>query len=245
MGLFTATEAAPEEPPAGAGLTAINIRLPGVPRSVAVKMTSTCVLLTKLVDRAAPFAWITVVGTNPVPVTETDVAGDPVGSDAGTSAEIAGTGLFTVRFTGAPEPLADVPFKAMTDSWPPWASCPAGTIAVTCVLLTYVVTSAALPTWMVVLEVKPVPVTVRVVAAVPAAIEVGEMEVTVGAATGGVGVPEPEPELPEEAHPTNKAEMLRTSAGRKETWFFISTKVMARDEACIRELTDLLRNKCG
>jgi hypothetical protein len=85
------------------------------------------------------------------------------------------------------------------------------------VLLTYVVTSAALPTWIVVLEVKPVPVTVRVVAAVPAAIEVGEMEVTVGAATGGVGVPEPEPELPEEAHPTNKAEMLRTSARRKET----------------------------
>ncbi len=49
---------------------------------------------------------------------------------------------------------------------------------------------------MAVVAVKPVPVTVNVVAGAPAVTDVGEIEVTVGGITGGVVPPPPEFEEP-------------------------------------------------
>jgi hypothetical protein len=94
-GLFTAIVEAAEVPPPGAAFTAVNDRLPALATSVAVRVTFTCVALTKVVVRALPFTLITVVGTKPVPATarEGDVA--PVVSAAGEKVEIVGTGLFT------------------------------------------------------------------------------------------------------------------------------------------------------
>jgi hypothetical protein len=123
------------------------------------------------------------------------VAGDPARTELGTVALMAGEGLLTVRSTAVPAPRVALPFSAITDSNPPWASYAADTSVDTCVLLRWVVFSTTPPTWTAVLEVKPFPVTVMVVVAAPAVTEAGETDATVGAAAaGGVGV---FPELPE------------------------------------------------
>lgn len=92
--------------------------------------------LLKLVISTAPFTLMTVVGTNPVPVTVMFVELVPVGSLVGDTDAIVGAGLSTSRSIGTPDPLLNDPFRTTTDSSPPLTSWVAGTVAVNCVLFT-------------------------------------------------------------------------------------------------------------
>jgi hypothetical protein len=68
-----------------------------------------------------------------------------------------------------------------TDNVPGEASCAAGTVTVNWVVLSKVVVRAAAPNWTVDCGVKPDPVTVTTVSALPGAIEFGEIEASAGA----------------------------------------------------------------
>jgi hypothetical protein len=122
-GLLMAIGKAAEVPPPGVEFTAVSDRLPAVATSLTVSVTFTCVLLTKVVVRALPFASIAVVGTKPVPVTATVGEAVPVASVAGMSCVIVGTGLVTSKLIAAPDPLLAEPFNAITESCAPLASC--------------------------------------------------------------------------------------------------------------------------
>ena len=135
-GLFTATIAAVDVPPPGAALTAVRERLPVAAKSAAVRFAFTWLPLTNTVVRALPFTSITVVGTNPVPVTAIVGFAAVVVTVAGDTCVIVGAGLVTCRATVVPDPLLSVPLRAITESWPPLASCDAETVAVTSVALT-------------------------------------------------------------------------------------------------------------
>lgn len=94
-----------------------------------------------------------------------------------------GTGLFTDRFNAL---LVSLPLETDTDSVEALAVKAAGTIAVSWEALTSVAGMAVVPTFNVVLEVNPEPLTVNITEPDPAGTEVGEMEVMEGAVTGGV-----------------------------------------------------------
>jgi hypothetical protein len=87
---------------------------------------------------------------------------------------------------------------------------------VTCVLLTKLVTSTDPPTWIAVVLVKPVPVTVSVVAPEPALTLVGEIDDTVGAAAGGGVVVVPL--LDEEEQPAKNGTKRPRKEARNKLW---------------------------
>lgn len=161
-----------------------------------------------------------------MPVTLTVVATAPVVKLEGTIREMTGDGLFTTRLTAGPELLDELPLSAMMLSCAPVVSCEAGTNAVTCVLLTKLVVSSVPPTWIAVLLINPVPLTVKVVAAAPAETLAGDTEETVGATTGGVGVePPPEGLL---AQPEAKRSPKRHTTGEREKARILMEKVSVR-----------------
>src|SRR6185369_7716320 len=135
-GLLTETLEAAEVPPPGVALTAVRASDPEEATSESDKVTLTCVLLTNAVARALPLTLITVVDTNPVPMTEMtgDVA--PAATALGETLEMVGAGLSTSKFIGAPEPLLNEPFSTITESWPALAICVAVTVATNCLELT-------------------------------------------------------------------------------------------------------------
>jgi hypothetical protein len=94
--------------------------------------------------------------------------------------------------------LLIVPLSATIESIAPAVNCEAGTTTVACVLLTNVVGSETPPTRISVELVNPLPLTVRVVAALPAAIDDGETALTVNAV---VDVVEEEGAFKEPPHP--------------------------------------------
>ena len=64
----------------------------------------------------------------------------------GVNEVIVGAGLSTSRLIAVPLALVADPFSTTTGSKAPVVSCAAGTRAVSCVALTYVVASATVPT---------------------------------------------------------------------------------------------------
>jgi hypothetical protein len=118
----TATVAAVEVPPPGVGFTAVKERPPAADRSATVSATLTCVALVNVVVRAVPLTLMTVVGTNPVPVTVSTFEVAPVTSMAGEIDPIVGAGLSTSRLIGEPDPLLNDPFSTATANCAPLAN---------------------------------------------------------------------------------------------------------------------------
>jgi hypothetical protein len=135
-GATTLRVAAVDVPPPGAAFTAVIARVPAADTSAAVRDALTCVELVKVVVRDAPFTSITVVGTNPVPVTVTTAETAPVDSLVGYIDVTVGAGLSTSNLIGVAVPLLDDPFKTTTDKSAPLANWAAGTVAVSWVALT-------------------------------------------------------------------------------------------------------------
>ena len=100
----------------------------------------------KVVARAVPLILITVEGTKPVPVKLTTADAVPANALVGDIAVTVGAGLSTSRLAALEDALLTDPFETTTGISAPFASCVAGTIAVSWVGLTYVVASDVPPT---------------------------------------------------------------------------------------------------
>jgi hypothetical protein len=148
----------------------------------------TCVALANVVVLAAPLKLTTDVATKPEPFTVRVNAAPPAVALVGARVVIVGAGLLTVKFVGADVPPPGPVFVTVTGNVPAVAMSAAAIAAVTWVALTNVV-AFALP-----LKVtpdpatNPVPFTVSVNAAPPAAALVGESVVIAGAGLFTVNV---------------------------------------------------------
>src|SRR6202044_2429725 len=90
-----ASVAGGEVPPPGAGFMAVKERLATADTSAAVSVRLTWLPLMNVVVRAVPLTSMTVVGTNRVPVTVSNVEVEPIVSLAGENDAMVGAGLST------------------------------------------------------------------------------------------------------------------------------------------------------
>src|SRR5439155_320716 len=170
-GLLTLNVCAAEVPPPGAGVTTVTDAVAAVARSEAGMAAVSCVALTKVVVRAAPFQRTPEAFTKLLPFTVSVNAAPPTLALEGESDVSDGAGVVTVTFTMAAA-----------------ARSVAGIAAVSWVALTNVVVRAA-PFHCTVLPLtKPVPVTVSVNAAPLISALLGLRPVSVGAGLFTVSV---------------------------------------------------------
>jgi hypothetical protein len=101
FGVTTGTVAAEDVPPAGLAFTAVSESVPTDATSAAVSVTIAWVALEYEVERGVPFTLMTVVGTNPVPVTVRASDAVPVTSVAGETDAMVGAGLSISRVVAA------------------------------------------------------------------------------------------------------------------------------------------------
>jgi hypothetical protein len=236
MGLFTISGVEADVPPPGAGLTAAIASVWPTARSDMVSVAMIWVALWKAVARGIPFTCTAVVGTKLVPVSVTVADGASATTLTGVTCASVGVGLFIVKLTTPDELLP--PLLAVTDRIPPLASCAAGTAAITWVLLTNVVASAVLPTWMTVADVNPVPVTVTAVAELPAVKDEGLIDVTVKG--DGCCWPPPSPlELP---HPRTPVER-QTHKATQSTALSFFMSVLSLGPQCARGKKNLSKRQ--
>jgi hypothetical protein len=169
--------------------TTVRESVTPVATSAVVNAPLTWVALMNEVGRGLPFTSITVVGTNPVPVTVTVGEAVPVSSVAGETDARVGAGLSISRSIGDPGEVVREPFATTTANSAPLASWLAGTTAVSSVLSTKVVASATLLTETTLVLRNPEPVTVSTSEPEPAGSFAGLIDDT----TGVVGVCCPPP----------------------------------------------------
>jgi hypothetical protein len=180
-GLFTAKFSGLEAPPPGEGFSTVTEAVPAVAMSPAGTEAVTCVLLTYVVVSPVPFHCTVDPETKFVPVTVRVNAAPPAVADVGESEVALGSGLLMVKVRALDVPPPGEGFSTVTEAVPAVAMSLAGTEAVTCVLLTYVVVSPVPFHCTVDPETKFVPVRVKVCAAAPATAEAGDRLVSVGA----------------------------------------------------------------
>lgn len=183
------------------GLTTDTWAVPAAAMSEAGIAALTCVLLKKLVERAAPFHRTVAPDAKPVPLTQSVKPGPPavalvgaVDCSSGTGPEGGGGGggggepppppeiVKGKAPDGAPPGLA-----TETCAVPPAAMSEAGIAALTCVLLKKLVERAEPFHRTVAPEAKPVPLTHSVKPGPPAAALVGEIDCSSGAGPEGGG----------------------------------------------------------
>jgi hypothetical protein len=151
--------------------------VPGLAMREADTVAVSCVAETNVVVSAAPFQFTTEVETKFVPLTVNVNCGSPAAAQVGLSELMVGTAL--IVNVAAPEFAAQVP--TMTEAVPGVAMSEAGTVAVSFVEETNVVTRE-LPFQLTVdPETKLVPFTVSVNCGPPAAVQFGLSELIVGA----------------------------------------------------------------
>src|SRR5439155_3631429 len=173
-GLFTVNVRAPEVPPPGAGVITVTCGVPAAATSAAAMAAVSCVALTKTVVRAAPFQLTVEPPAKLLPVTVSVKAAFPAAALAGDRVESVGDGLLTLNVWAAEVPPPGAGVTTVTCGVPAAATSAAAMAAVSCVALTNVVVRVA-PFHLTVLPLtKPVPVTVSVKAALPAAVLIGD-----------------------------------------------------------------------
>ena len=141
-------------------------------RSLAGMAAVSWVALTKVVVRFTPFQRTVEADTKPLPVTVSVNAGPPWSALLGESVESTGTGLREVMAKGKalevyPAAPPGAGLNTVTCAVPAAARSLAGTLAVSCVVLTNVVVRLLPFQSTVEADTKPLPVTVRVKAGPP------------------------------------------------------------------------------
>ena len=179
-GFITVSGDAFEVPPPGAGFTTARLSVPAAVRSFAARVTRSCPPDSSTVGRAEPFRRASEPVTNPVPFTVTSRVAEPARACAGVSEATVGTGLFTWNRTGSEAPPPGVGFITLTYDGPAALSFAAGTVAVSCVELTYWVTSPSPFQRTTEPCTKPVPVTARATLAPPTSAAAGDRALTPG-----------------------------------------------------------------
>jgi hypothetical protein len=169
-----------EVPPPGVGFTTVMEAVPAVAMSAAGTVAVSCVEETNVVVREVPPQRTVEVETKFVPVTVKVNCGPPAVAQVGLIAVVVGTGLLMVNVTAFDVPPPGAGFTTVMDAVPALAIRAAGTVAVSCVALTYVVVSGLPFQFTVEPETKLVPFTVSVNCAPPAVAEVGLIELIVG-----------------------------------------------------------------
>src|SRR5256884_426294 len=133
----------PEVPPPGAGVATVICAVPAAVTSAAEMAAVSCVALTKVVVRAAPFQRTVEPLTKRLPITVTLRAACPAEVLAGDSVERAGEGLLTLTACAAEVPPPGAGVTTVTGAVAAVARSEAGMAAVSCVALTKVVVRAA------------------------------------------------------------------------------------------------------
>jgi hypothetical protein len=167
-------------PPPGLGFTTVMDAVPEVATREAGTVAVSCVEETKLVARGAPFQFTVEVETNLVPFTVKVRSALPAVAQVGLIEVVVGTGLLIVNVCGLDVPPPGLGFTTVTDAVPAVATFAAGTMAVSLVEETNVVTRGEPFQLTVEVETNLVPFTVRVNWADPAVVELGLIEVVVG-----------------------------------------------------------------
>ena len=162
------------------GLIAVTWAVPAAAMSLAGMAALTCVALTKVVERAAPFQFTVAPETKLLPLTVSVKAAPPAVALAGESEVSEGAVGFDTVNVNALDAVAPG-LMAVTWAVPAAAMSLAGMAALTCVALTKVVERAAPFQFTVAPETKLLPLTVSVKAAPPAVALAGESEVSEGA----------------------------------------------------------------
>src|SRR5438874_1040926 len=197
-GLLTLNVCAAEVPPPGAGVTTVTDAVAAVARSEAGMAAVSCVALTKVVVRAAPFQRTPEALTKLLPFTVSVNAAPPTLALEGESDVSDGAGVVIVNVWAPDVPPSTPGIVTVTWALPAAAISEAGIAAVTCVGLTRVVVRAAPFQRTLAPMSYPVPVSVSVNPAPPTAALEGDSAVSVGppALTGKVtaaDVPPPGP----------------------------------------------------
>jgi hypothetical protein len=136
-GLEVIANAVPEEvPPPGVEFTTVTVADPAEATSAAAIAAVTCVALTYVVTRLAPFHCTCDAATNPAPFTVNANAPDPAVAVAGEMPDTLGAGLFTVNVAAVEVPPPGVGLTTVTAAVPAAATSAARMAAVSCVALT-------------------------------------------------------------------------------------------------------------
>jgi hypothetical protein len=177
-GLLTVSDSVPVVEPSG--FITPTARLPAEAMSLAGIAAVSCVALTNVVVRFAPFTWTVDPLTKFEPLAVSVNAGPPAVAVLGEMLVSDGAVLLTVKFNDPDVPPPGVGLKTVMDNVPAEATSDAGIVAVSCVLLTKVVVRFAPLTRTTEAETKLLPVTVNVNPGLPVAALVGEMLVNDG-----------------------------------------------------------------
>src|SRR5207249_4118769 len=180
LGAMIVKGCALEIPPPGAGVATVTCAVPAVAMSAAEMAAVSCVALTNVVVRAAPFQRTSEAATKPLPVTVTVKAAPPTVALAGATVESVGTGALVMNVRAADVPPPGAGLNTVTEAVPGVATSTAGMAAVSCVALTNVVVRGAPFQRTSEPVTKLLPVTVRVKAAPPAVALAGASPLTTG-----------------------------------------------------------------
>lgn len=167
-------------PPPGGGLKTVIDAVPTVATFAAGTMAVSCVEETKVVTNGEPFHLTLEVETKLVPFTVKVNWALPAVVEVGLIELMVGAGLLIVNVTELDVPPPGAGLTTVIDAVPAAATFAAGTIAVSLIEETNVVTRAEPFQLTVEVETKLVPFTVKVNCALPAVVELGLIEVTVG-----------------------------------------------------------------
>jgi hypothetical protein len=159
------------------GLTIVIEAVPGLAMRVADTVAVSCVEETNVVVSAVPFQFTIEVEMKFVPLTVNVNCGSPAAAQVGSSEVMAGVALIVNVFVPDVAAHPDTVMEAV----PGVAMSEAGTVAVSRVEETNVVASGLPSQFTVEPETKLVPFTVSVNSGPPAAIQVGLIELIVGA----------------------------------------------------------------
>jgi hypothetical protein len=182
-GVVTVKVTAFDVPPPGVGLTTLTKSRFAVKISAAVIAAVNVVAFTNVVTRGLPFHCTAELLTKPLPFTVNVNPGEPALIEFGEIEVIPGTGLLAAVIVNVSEfdgPPPGFGLLTKTAGVPTLATSVARIVAITCVEFTNVVALFAPPKFTSAPLTKPVPFTVNVNPADPAAIVFGDNDVTVG-----------------------------------------------------------------
>jgi hypothetical protein len=186
FGALIVNVCAPDTPPPGVGVKTVTDAVPALAMSLAEIVAASCVLLTQVVVRSAPFHRTTDPLMKFVPVAVSVNPAPPATALLGDSALSVGARLLIVNVWALEVPPPGAGLNTVTDAVPAEAMSAAVICAVSCVLLPNVV-ARALPFHCTIDELmKFVPVSARVKAAPPAVALGGEIELSVGLGFGAL-----------------------------------------------------------
>src|SRR5437867_1384444 len=175
-----------EMPPPGEGLQTVIAALPATAMSLTGIEAVSWLAPAKVVGRSAPFQRTTDVEMKLLPFTVSVKAAPPAVAEVGLMLVIAGTGFAAViaNVTEFDMPPPGDGLKTVTAAEPGSLSKLAGIVSVSTLVLTKVVERSEPSQRTTDVGIKPLPLTVRVKAGLPAGMDVGLILVIVGTGFG-------------------------------------------------------------